>query len=156
MAHATADWRPPFVGSIGESLPRYRAGLGDGAAASIAGPKTCETALAASARRYPPVHRPRGHAIQTTSGGERSRTRDRRSLGPVACAFAGRPPVGVGERHFDSNGLVTARQEPNESEDRQEKTWHAPIVPLHTVLSQSFTRGRNNGEGQPAERFLLV
>jgi hypothetical protein len=43
---------------------------------------------------------------------------------------------------------VTARQEPNESEDRQEKSWHAPIVPLHTVLSQSFTRGRNNGEGQ--------
>lgn len=49
---------------------------------------------------------------------------------------------------LDSNGLVTARQEPNESEDRQEKSWHAPIVPLHTVLSQSFTRGRNNGEGQ--------
>lgn len=49
---------------------------------------------------------------------------------------------------LDSNGLVTARQEPNESEDRQEKSWHVPIVPLHTVLSQSFTRGRNNGERQ--------
>ena len=49
---------------------------------------------------------------------------------------------------LDSNGLVTARQEPNESEDRQEKSWHLPIVPLHTVLSQSFTRGPNNGEGQ--------
>jgi hypothetical protein len=49
---------------------------------------------------------------------------------------------------LDSNGLVTARQEPNESEDRQEKSWHVPIVPPHSVLSQSFTRGRNNGEGQ--------
>ncbi len=28
---------------------------------------------------------------------------------------------------LDSNGLVTARQEPNESEDRQEKSWHVPI-----------------------------
>jgi hypothetical protein len=26
-----------------------------------------------------------------------------------------------------------------------------PIVPLHTVLSQSLTRGRNNGEGHHAD-----
>jgi len=29
-----------------------------------------------------------------------------------------------GSRVFDSDGLVTAQQEPNESKDRQEKGWH--------------------------------
>ena len=98
-AHATTDWRTPFVRSNGGPRRPSRVGLENGDAVSIIVPRIGESIPAASEQLCRPGRTARDRASRTTCDGERSKTGDRSSSERDAYVFSGTPRVAVAGQH---------------------------------------------------------
>jgi len=95
----------------------------------------------------------------TTSGGGRSRTYDRRPSEPVVSGFARNAPSCTDSATLSkSYGLMSAHQQPHESRDTQQKSWHESRS-FHSVgllvnrLRADPTMAKNRYSPQRAARF---